>query len=286
MTKELAIVNGRILPLEEAVVSVTDLGFLRGMGAFDTLRTYGGHPHALSAHLERLWRTAASFGVPPLFTESEIRALLAEARARAALEEAWVNFVVTPGRHVSRVYDAKDPTWVVLVRRLVLPPPEAYERGVAVVTFSSRRHFPGLKTTQYLPGYAGFRLAEEAGAAEALYVDERGNVTEGITSNVTAVFGDTAVHPAEDHLPGLTQRRLKELSAPLGLAWEARSLTPEDLVRADEVWITSAIRELLPVVSVDGRPVGAGKPGRWARKLGPLYRADCLEQALRDAGGG
>lgn len=280
---ELAAVNGKIFPLVQASLSVLDLGLLRGAGAFDTLRTYGGHPVDLKAHLQRLWKTAALFDASPLFDEKKCRRLISKLLQRSGLKELWINFIVTPGRYKGGVFGAARPTWVILARRLKLPDASAYEKGVAAVSFQGRRFFPEWKTTHYLPGYAGLKAAEEKGAAEAFYIDPRGFYTEGVTSNITVISKGKALYPVEGCLPGLTQKRVRELSEPLGLSWRAARIRPKDLERADEVWITSSIRELLPVVRVDGKKIGKGKPGVWAKRLMPLYREDCRRRALEQA---
>jgi len=278
-------INGRVVPAAEARVSVLDLGFLRGIGAFETFRTYGGgHPHALREHLARLWESAASFGVAPCFAEAGLRALLPDLLRRGGHAEGRFNLVVTPGEHVSGVFGAGTPTWVVIARELHAPAATAYSDGVAVITFPAQRHLPTLKTTNYLVGKAGLAQAEAQGAHEALYVDPDGYVTEGVTSNVVVVQGRRLMTPAVDCLPGITKAGLRPLIEAQGLTWYECKLTRDDLYTADEVWITSAVRELMPVVRVDGRAIADGRPGRWAQTVGALYHADCVASARRDAG--
>ena len=101
---DLFAVNGRIVPAEQASVSVLDLGFLRGVGAFETLRTYGGHPHQLREHLHRLWESAAAFDLKPFFSETDARRIIADIRTRSGHDELRVNFVVTPGENTSGVF--------------------------------------------------------------------------------------------------------------------------------------------------------------------------------------
>lgn len=276
-------VNGRIVPAAEATVSVLDLGFLRGVGAFETLRTYGGHPHALGEHLRRLWESAASFGVAPFFSEIEVRRLLQEIRAKSGHAELRANFVVSPGEHISGVFGAGKPTWVIIARDVHAPPESSYEQGVGAVTFAATRHLPTLKTTNYLVGKTGLALAEKAGAHEAFYVSPEGYVTEGVTSNVLVVQGRRVMTPVLDCLPGITKGGIRPLAEAAGLVWYECNLTRDDLYTADEVWITSAVRELMPVVSVDGKHIHDGKVGPWAKRLRGEYRALCAAEALRDA---
>lgn len=278
-------VNGRVVPAAEASVSVLDLGFLRGVGAFETWRTYGGgHPHALSEHLRRLWESGRAIGVEPFFTEADARRLLTEIHRRSGHEELRVNCVITPGDHVSGVFGAQRPTWVMICRDLHAPSPAMYAEGVAAVTFAAQRNLPTLKTTNYLAGRVGLDLAERAGAHEAFYVDPEGYVTEGVTSNVLIVKGRRLMTPVADCLPGITKAGIRPIAEAEGLQWYECRLTRDDLYTADEVWITSAVRELLPVVRVDGHAIHDGVPGPWARRIRPLYHERCTAEARRDAG--
>ena len=283
MTTDHFAVNGRIVPAADATVSVLDLGFLRGVGAFETLRTYGGHPHGLGEHMRRLWESAASFGVAPFFSDGEVRRLLAEIRQRSGHDELRANFVVTPGDHTVGVFGAAKPTWVIIARDVHAPPESAYSEGVTAVTFEAMRHLPTLKTTNYLTGKIGLARAEQAGAHEAFYVSPEGYVTEGVTSNVLIVQGRRVMTPVQDCLPGITKGGLRPLAEAAGLNWYECDLTRDDLYTADEVWITSAVREVMPVVAVDGKTIADGKVGPWARRLRTAYHAQCIAEARRDA---
>jgi branched-subunit amino acid aminotransferase/4-amino-4-deoxychorismate lyase len=283
MTTDYFAVNGRVVPAAEATISVLDLGFLRGVGAFETLRTYGGHPHALTDHLRRLWESAAAFGIAPFFSEGDVRRLLAEILQRSGHAELRANFVVSPGEHTSGVFGASTPTWVIIARDVHAPPESWYDHGVAAVTFEATRHLPTLKTTNYLVGKTGLALAEKAGAHEAFYVSGEGYVTEGVTSNVLIVQGKRLMTPVADCLPGITKGGIRPLAEAAGLTWYECNLTRDDIYTADEVWITSAVRELMPIVTVDGKAIHDGKVGPWAKRLRRDYRALCAADALRDA---
>jgi len=278
-------VNGRVVSAAEASISVLDLGFLRGVGAFETFRTYGGgHPHALKEHLQRIWESGEAIGLTPFFNETDVRRLVAELRKRGGHEEMRVNLIITPGSHTSGVFGADTPTWVMIARDLHAPSEDMYQRGVTAVTFAATRHLPSLKTTNYLSGKTGMMLAEKSGAHEALYVDPDGYVTEGVTSNVLIIKGKRLMTPSIDCLPGITKAGIKPIAESVGLEWYECRLTRDDIYLADEVWITSAVRELLPVVAVDGKRVHDGLCGQWAQRIRPLYHARCVADARRDAG--
>ncbi len=278
-------VNGRVVPAAEASISILDLGFLRGVGAFETFRTYAGHPHALGEHLRRLWACAAMFDLAPCFSEGDVRRAVAEILARSGHRELRVNVVVSPGEHTAGVFGATRPTWVLIAREVHAPPDDWYANGVAVTTFDGTRPHPTLKTTNYLSGKRGLAAAEAVGAHEALYVDAAGHVTEGVTSNVLVLRGNRVTTPAAGCLPGITRAGLRPVAEAAGLSWEEAPLTRADLGAADEVWITSAVREILPVVRVDGQAVTAGRVGPWAKQLRQTYHHTCIEQARADATG-
>jgi branched-subunit amino acid aminotransferase/4-amino-4-deoxychorismate lyase len=284
MPSDFFAVNGRVVPAGEATISVLDLGFLRGVGAFETFRTYDGHPHALAEHLARIWESAASFGQKAFFDEATVRRVVREIRERSGHAELRVNMIVTPGSHGEGVFGtAGGPTWVVIARDVHAPPESAYENGVTAVTFASSRHLPTLKTTSYLSGKKGLELAAASGAHEAFYVDDSGYVTEGVTSNVLTRVGNRVMTPTADCLPGITKAGVRPIAESLGLTWYECRITRDDVYNADEVWITSAVREVLPIVRVDGRQIADGRVGTWGRRLRAAYRAACFASARADA---
>jgi branched-chain amino acid aminotransferase len=277
-------VNGRVVPAAEATISVLDLGFLRGIGAFETMPTYGGgHPHALAEHLRRLWESAATFGQAPFFSEADLRRVIREIHQRSGHAELRINLVATPGSHTSGVFGAENPTWIVIARDIHAPTDEAYAQGVAAVTFDAQRHLAAFKTTNYLSGKTGLALAEQCGAHEALYVSPEGYVTEGVTSNVLVIQGRRVMTPTADCLPGITKAGVRPVCEAAGLEWYECRITRDDLYLADEVWITSAVREVLPVVRVDGKPIADGTVGPWAKRVRADYRSACISSAIADA---
>ena len=276
-------INGRVVPAAEATISVLDLGYLRGVGAFETLRTYGGHPHAVGEHLARLWESAALCGIAPCFTAADTRRVIAEILARSGHAELRVNIVVSPGEHTSGVFGGSTPTWVMIARDVHAPPEAWYREGVTAVTFRADRPLAAHKTTSYLSGRQGITAAEAVGAHEAFYLDAHDSVTEGVTSNVLALHGNVVTTPVNGCLSGITKAGLRPLAERAGLIWREAPVSRKQLLAADEVWITSAVREVLPIVAVDGQPIATGRVGPWAMRLRPLYREACVAQAAAEA---
>ncbi|HWZ93541.1 MAG TPA: aminotransferase class IV, partial [Polyangiaceae bacterium] len=267
----------------QAVISVFDRGFLYGDSVFEALRTHHGRLALLDAHLERLARGAHSvlISLPvPLSTLRE--EVLAAVRAHAA-PECYVRLMLTRGTARALGLDpelAETPRRVVLVTELKLPPPEVYERGIAAITFRVERpsdapSVASAKIGNYLVSVLAMRKARELGAGEALLEDARGDILEGSTSNVFAVFAGTLVTPPESAaiLPGITRARVLEAAREAGIPVELRAVARAELAHADEVFVTSSIREIVPVVKLDAEPVGSGTPGPVARELLRRYRA-------------
>jgi branched-chain amino acid aminotransferase len=273
-----------VLTPEHATVSVYDRGFLYGDAVFEVLRTYGGRPFALDEHLARLRRSAERvFIVLPLDDATlarEVNDALVAARGDAS-RESYVRIVVTRGSGpLSLDPDtATHPLRVILVEPVVPPPRDAYLHGIALASVSTRRAVDdtaasGAKVTNYLANLLALRDARARGAQEALVVDPRGHVVEGASSNVFVVTAGRVATPPESAgiLVGITRAQMLRAARELGVPVDERELLPDDVYGADEVFITSSIRELLPVVRVDGRTIGSGAPGPIARALHRRFR--------------
>lgn len=263
--------NGVIEPAERAVVSVFDRGFLYGDSVFETLRTYGGRPSALDRHMARLERSAARVFIPLPIPIADFAAEVCRAVEAANNPESYVRVMLTRGVGETLGLDpelAREPVRLVIVTELHPPPPEVYERGVGVITFRTQRvadstEAAGAKIGNYLTAVLAMREARKQGAHEALILDAAGRVVEGSTSNVFAVRKGVLVTPPESAgiLLGITRSFVLEVAAEMGLTVELGTLSPAELGAVDEVFISSSIREIVPVVSVDAAPVSDGKPG-------------------------
>ncbi|HEY8038467.1 MAG TPA: aminotransferase class IV [Polyangiaceae bacterium] len=278
-------IDGVLREPADATVSVYDRGFLYGDAVFEVLRTYGGKPFALDEHLARLRRSAERVHIALPVDESTLRDEIAAAIEAGGNDESYVRVVVTRGTGpLSLDPDtATQPLRVVLVDRVVPPPKDVYARGIALVTAHARRPTDdtaasGAKVTNYLANLLALREAKLRGAQEALLVDAREHVVEGASSNVFIVEHGRLATPPESAgiLAGITRAHILAAARDLRIPVEEREVSLHRLYRADEVFITSSIREVLPVVLVDGRTIGAGVPG-------PVSRA--LHRRFRDAAG-
>jgi branched-chain amino acid aminotransferase len=276
-----ASVNGEITPAEEARVSVLDNGFTFGDAVYETLRTYGGRPFHLDRHLERLRRSAQRLAIPLPAGDALARDLDA-LLARAANSESYIRIIVSRGRgdisyHFDRV---KGPTVVMVVKPLAPFPASYHTEGVPVIISSVRRNSPraldpAIKSNNLLNNILAIREGQAKGAFEPVMLNEIGEVAETASANVFLVKGGTLLTPPLDAgiLPGVTRQLVLELAAGLALPVREEPVSVKDLLAADEVFITSTLKEVLPVATIDGRPVGAGRPGPVTLRLLAAVRA-------------
>ncbi|NVB41408.1 aminotransferase class IV [Pseudenhygromyxa sp. WMMC2535] len=270
--------HGAALDPEDATISVFDRGFLYGDSVYETMRTAGGRVVELAAHLDRLHRSATGIAFEVPFDNAALEAAIAETLAAAGNSDSRVRVVVTRGTGPISIDTrvAEDPVAVVIVTPLALPPPEAYARGISALLVGEREgaRLPGLKTGNYLGNILALRQAHEQGADDAIMCNAEGAVAEGATSNVFMVV-DGQVHTpslSTGLLAGITRGRVIQLIEGLGVPVQARTITPEELRAADELFLTSSVRGVMPVTTLDGRALGTSA-GPLTRRLQQAYDA-------------
>ena len=276
----LASIDGAISLPEEARVSIYDRGFLYGDSVFETVRTYGGEPFALAEHMARLDRSAARVGIAMPIPAADFGMEIRLAVRAARNPESYARAMLTRGSGPVGLDPALAgaPLRVILVEPLVPLPTALYRDGIAVVTVRTERAADaarGAKVGNYLASLLALKEAKARGAQEAIILDAAGRVVEGTTSNVFLARGGELRTPPEQAslLPGITRAHLIEIAGELGRPIHLGDVTPDDLASADEVFISSSLREVLPVVRVDDRPVGDGRPGPITRALHAAFRA-------------
>jgi branched-chain amino acid aminotransferase len=268
--------NGELVRPEEARVSVFDRGFLYGDSVYEVIRTYRGVPFELEAHLERLSgsaeRIAMALPVPVDTIADETR----RAHRASGNTESYLRVVVTRGSGEIGldIALAEAPSWIVIAQPLKTPLKEAYEKGAMVSLVSVRRNLrtaidPLAKTGNYLNSVMALAEARKKGAIEALMLDHQGLVTEGASSNVFIVVGDVLMTPplAVGILKGVTREAIFEAARRARIRFIEVPIDEATLRSADEVFITSSIRELVPVVRIDESIIGSGRPGAMYRAL-------------------
>lgn len=279
--KGIVFLNGRYVAAARAVVSVYDRGLLYGDGLFETMRAYRGKVFALDEHLQRLHRSADVLGIPlPKLDWARVIGELLR-RNRLTRRDAWVRLTVTRGAQTPKVLPAETlrPTHFVLVRP-VDPGLAAKQRDgvkVKLLPYSRYGFVPELKSLNYLPAVVGKVLASQHGAEEGIFVRGGRYVTEGTTSSLFAVRqGVLWTPPVGGILPGITRGIVLGLAPEANLRVVERQISPADLLRSSEVFLTSSLSEILPVVQVDGTHIGGGRPGPVTRKLQSMYKEKVL----------
>jgi branched-chain amino acid aminotransferase len=277
-----ASVDGVITPASEARVSVLDNGFTFGDAVYETLRTYGGRPFALGRHLARLRLSASRLGIGLPADDAALGRTLDALLARAANPESFIRLIVTRGvgdisYHFERV---KGPTVVMVAKPFEGFPEAHYTEGVALALVDVRRNHPyaldpAIKSNNLLNNILAVREAQSKGAVEAILLNQEGQVAEGASTNVFLVQDGVAVTPPLQAgiLHGITREVVLEVAREAGVPAREAPVSAAELRAAHEVFITSSTREIMPARSLDGRPIGEGRPGPVTTRLLQAYRA-------------
>ncbi|MBM4267497.1 MAG: branched-chain amino acid aminotransferase [Deltaproteobacteria bacterium] len=269
-------IDGRIVPAARARISVFDRGLLYGDAAFETIRVYDGRPFRWREHCRRLFATLARLSIPK--PAADLRDALDHLLEACALREAAVRLTITRGVGEGLVPPpGLRPTVILMARPIPADLEEKRADGVAAIRLPfGRGRFgftTGHKTTDYATAVRGRMLADRADAAEAIYVESDGTVSEATTSNVFAVrAGRLRTPPMEAGcLPGITRETVLGLARRAGFVVREKPLVAKELTSFDELFLTGSVIEILPVVRLDRRTIGTGRPGERTRALQDLY---------------
>jgi branched-chain amino acid aminotransferase len=279
-------VNGRLFDQEHAVISVFDHGFLYGEGVYETLRTYNGQPFLFDRHMRRLRKSAGMLALDVPLADADIDARFRETMRAAGLgdapdREAYLRILVTRGVG-ELTYDpaaCPTPSIVVIAKPNAHPPTEIFERGVKVALVPIVRNHPGsvnplIKSNNLLNNALAMQEAFRRGGYEGVMRNYRGELAECTQSNLFVVKRGGALTPPLDAglLPGITREFLFEVGREAGIGVREAVLHDDDLFGADESFLTSTTREVVPIVQVDDRAIGSGRPGPITRALLDGYR--------------
>jgi branched-chain amino acid aminotransferase len=276
-------VNGRITPEDQAVVPVFDHGFLYGEGVYEVCRTYRGRPFLLDRHLHRLRTSAGLIVLTVPHSDGEFETRISDTMAAAGLlpwrtggTDAYIRLLLTRGVG-ELTYDpaaTPAPTLVIIARPHKTPDPRIYQEGVSVSIVSIQRNAPAalnplIKSNNLLNNALAMQRALANGGFEAVMRNARGELAECSQSNLFVVSGGVVRTPPLESglLAGITRQFVLELCGEQGIATEETTLHDADLLEADEVFITSSTREIVPVVRVDHTTIGSGKPGATTTRL-------------------
>ena len=274
-------VDGTLYAKDDAKVSVFDHGFLYGDGVFEGIRAYDGNVFRLKEHIERLYRSAKTIALEIPMTQGEMIQAVLDTIAANEQRDAYVRLVVSrgPGDLGIDPANCSRPTVVIICAQIKLYPKELYETGAAIVTSSVRRIpiqclDPRIKSLNYLNNIMAKLDARRAGALEAVMLNHQGRVAECTADNLFFLADGVLKTPGlmNGALPGITRATVLELGAAAGMPTEEGNYGLHDLYNAEEVFLTGTGAEIMPVISVDGRVVGTGKPGATTKKLLEAFR--------------
>jgi D-alanine transaminase len=259
---EIAYVNGKFLPLEQATVPVEDRGYQFADAVYEVVRTYGGRPFALDEHLARLFRSLVSIQLEHHLDAGQLKSLIGEAIQRAGFAETMIYIQISRGvakRHRG-IPVSYEPTFVLTARAM---PDSRYlrEHGITVITVPDNRWGRcDIKSVALLANVLAYQAARQAGANDAIFVGADDAVCEATAANVFIIRNGELLTPPEGPkiLSGITRNKLLEAARAAGIPAAERRITKAELLGADEAFLCSTLAEVVPVLTVDGQKIGTG----------------------------
>lgn len=274
-------INGTLYDKEDAKISVYDHGFLYGDGVFEGMRIYGGKVFRLEEHLARLWNSAKAIWLEVPISKEEMAKAVNDTLKINEIDDGYVRLVVSRGAGTLGLDPNRtsDPQVIIITDRIALYPEEYYEKGLEIITVSTIRSHPAslnprVKSLNYLNNILAKIEGLQANCEEALMLNHKGEVAECTGDNVFLVSRDRLLTPPIDAgiLEGITRDVVIELAEKEGIPVLQIPLTRHDVYIAEECFLTGSAAEVVPVVKVDSRKIGDGKPGRITRRLMSLFR--------------
>ena len=273
--------NGKLVPENQAKVSVFDHGLLYGDGVFEGIRAYNGRVFKLEEHTDRLYRSAQAIDLKMTLSKAEMNAAVIKTCKANDIKSGYIRLVVTRGVGTLGLnpYTCKAPQVIIIAGGIQLYPRELYEQGLAVITVGTLRNHtetinPRIKSLNYLNNILAKIEAMNAGCMECIMLNPQGFVAEASGDNVFVVRGTTLLTPPSwcGALEGITRQTVMELAPQHGYTVKEEVLTRYDLYTADELFLTGSAAELISVVKMDRRIIGSGKPGPVTRRLERAFR--------------
>lgn len=274
----LVFVENKFAPVSQARLPVLDLAIQRGFGFFETLRTYNRKPFTLPQRLERILDSAKSSGFKSLPREEKIASIVRQGIGRIKHGEVLVKIILTGGDGDGVV--AQNPCRLIVFFLPFHPfPAWQYQKGVKVRTVGVMRPLPELKSTSYLPSSWAAQKALDQGFDEAVFKNHKQELLEGTNFNIALIKGRQVISPQKDVLNGFTMRTVLKLAQKRGFVIRRLAIAYRELSQADEVFITSTNREVIPVAQIDKIKIGSSGPGKWSRLLLEDYRRLVFQNA-------
>jgi len=278
--KEIIYLNGDLIPRSQAKLSPFDHGLLYGYGLFETMRSYNGYIFRLDRHLARLQHAAGMLDIAHKLTAFDLKKACHDLLKANNLTEARIRLTITAGEGdmIPDPDTCNDITVFIAAQKFVPPPPETYRRGYSAILSSYRRNSQSslskLKSTSYLENFLARQEARTAGANEAVLLNEKDFVVEGSSTNIFLVIGEMLITPSLDSgvLPGITRQTALELAQTIGIIPLVRQVELDELLKADEAFLTNSTIEIMPLTLLDDKPIDSGKPGPLTQRLMSDYK--------------
>lgn len=282
--------DGKFVEAADAKISVFDHGLLYGDGIFEGIRLYQGNVFRLEEHLERLWYSAKAILLEMPISRPELAKAVCESCRQNGLRDAYIRLVVTRGVGDLGLapWLCPKPSVIIIADKIALYPPEYYTTGLSAVTVPTRRVGPAalppaIKSLNYLNNILAKLEARQSGALEAIMLNEEGFVAECTGDNIFIVHKGRLFTPAAQQgaLKGITRETIFAIAQSLDLPAEEHNLTRYDIWNADECFLTGTGAEVIPVVKLDARAVGDGKPGPITNRVLAEFRKRVLTEGTR-----
>lgn len=269
-------IDGKLYDKENAKISVYDHGLLYGDGVFEGMRIYGGKVFRLQEHLERIWDSAKSIWLAIPMTQQDMADAVYHTLRTNGIQDGYIRLVITRGAGTLGIDPNRtsNPQVIIITDHIALYPQQYYENGLEIVTASTMRNHPSalnprIKSLNYLNNILAKIEGLKAGCIEAMMLNHKGEVAECTGDNIFIVRRNQLITPPIDAgiLEGITRNAVMELARAAGLAVHETAFTRHDVYIADECFLTGSAAEVIPVVKVDDRAIGCGKPGPITRDL-------------------
>lgn len=282
--------DGKYVDSTEAKVSVFDHGLLYGDGVFEGIRIYGGNVYRLDEHLERLEMSAKAIMLSVPLDRTAMAEAVLETCRRNQLADGYIRLVITRGAGDLGLapWLCEKPTLFIIASKISLYPPEYYENGLSIVTVPTRRIAPDalpptVKSLNYLNNILAKIEARQAGALEAIMLNQQGYVAECTADNIFIIQKGTIITPAASAgaLKGITRGSIFDIARELSIPIREADMTRYDVWCADECFLTGTGAEVIPVVKLDGRVIGTGKPGPITASVLQSFRRRVLVEGTR-----
>ncbi len=273
-------INGKFFEKHEAKVSVFDHGFLYGDGAFEGIRAYNRLVFKLSEHIDRLYETMHTMTIHTPLTKKDMEKAIIDTLKVNGLKDGYIRVIVTRGDGDLGLDPRKctgHPNVVIITDKITLYPAELYQKGMAIITVPTVRNHPEalnpeLKSLNYLNNIMAKIEANTSGFNEAIMLDTQGYVAECTGDNIFIFKNGELMTPSRGRLKGITRQAVIELAAKQKIKTFEGAFTRHEIYNADECFLTGTAAELIPVVKVDGRAIGDGKPGPLTKKMLQLFK--------------